>query len=174
MLGLDELRLFNWRQKGAIPAYGSARTLDAVRRTFWYVFDDEPGESTRPAIDLIAVDAAFELLGRTVAPVPIDHGRLPIFGWCVGRFAYLTDVSRIPASSYGLLEDLDVLVLSALRSRPHPTHMTVEAAVAEAQRIGARRTFLTHMSHEVSHAETGTRLPHGVELAYDGLVLELE
>ena len=174
ILGLDELRLFNWRQKGTIPAYGSARTLDAVRRTFWYVFDDDPGESTRPALDLAAVDAPFELRGRSVVPVPIDHGRLPILGWRVGRFAYLTDVSRIPASSYALLEDLDVLVLSALRSRPHPTHLTVEAAVGEARRIGARRTLFTHMSHEISHADQGARLPHGVELAYDGLVLELE
>lgn len=174
ILGLDELRLFNWRQKGTIPAYGSSWTLDAVRRTFWYVFDDDPGESTRPALDLIAVDSPFDLHGRTVAPVPVDHGRLPILGWRVGRFAYLTDVSRIPASSYGLLEDLDVLVLSALRSRPHPTHLTVDAAVGEARRIGARRTLFTHMSHEVSHAETEAQLPQGVELAYDGLVLEVE
>jgi len=174
VLGLDELRLFNWRQKAPIPAYGSAATLDAVRRTFWYVFEEEPAESTRPALDLVRVDAAFELFGRPISPVPVDHGRLPIYGWRVGRFAYLTDVSRIPESSYALLCDLDVLVLSALRSRPHPTHLTVEAAVAEAQRIGARRTLLTHMSHEVSHAGTGARLPRGVELAYDGLILELE
>ena len=174
VLGLDELRLFNWRQKAAIPAYGSTRTLDAVRRTFWYVFDDEPVESTRPLVDLVAVDAAFELRGRRVLPVPVEHGRLPIYGWRIGGFAYLTDVSRIPAASYPLLEDLDVLVLSALRSRPHPTHLTVEAAVAEARHIGAQRTFLTHMSHEVPHAETGARLPRGVELAYDGLVLDLE
>ncbi len=145
-----------------------------MRRTFWYVFDDDPGESTRPALDLVSVDAAFELRGRTIIPVPVDHGRLPILGWRVGRFAYLTDVSRIPASSYTLLEDLDVLVLNALRSRPHPTHLTVAAAVVEAQRIGARRTLLTHMSHELPHAETSARLPRGVELAYDGLVLELE
>ena len=174
VLGLDDLRLFNWRQKAPIPAYGSARTLDAVKRTFWYVFDDDPGESTRPALDLVSVDTAFELRGRTVVPVPIDHGGLPIYGWRVGRFAYLTDVSRIPTSSYPLLDDLDVLVLSALRSRPHPTHLTVAAALAEAQRIGAQRTLFTHMSHELSHAETGSRLPPGVELAYDGLVLELE
>jgi phosphoribosyl 1,2-cyclic phosphate phosphodiesterase len=174
VLGLDELRLYNWRQKGAIPAYGSTRTLDAVRRTFWYVFDDEPAESTRPALDLVAVDSAFELFGRTVHPVPLEHGRLPILGWRVGNFAYLTDVSRIPVSSYPLLEDLDVLVLSALRSRPHPTHLTVDAAVQEARRIGARRTLFTHMSHEIGHQETGSRLPGGVELAYDGLVLDLE
>jgi len=174
VLGLDELRLYNWRQKSSIPAYGSSRTLDAVRRTFWYVFDDDPGESTRPALDLVAVDTTFDVHGRSVVPVPIDHGRLPIYGWRVGSFAYLTDVSHIPSASYALLENLDVLVLSALRSRPHPTHLTVDAAVAEAQRIGARRTLFTHMGHEVSHATTLRQLPCGVELAYDGLILELE
>ena len=174
VLGLDELRLYNWRQKMPIPAYGSARTLDAVRRTFWYVFDDEPAQSTRPALDLMPVDRPFTLLGREIAPVPVDHGRLPIDGWRVGGFAYLTDVSRIPESSYALLDGLDVLVLSALRDRPHPTHLTVEQAVAEARRIGARRTLFTHMSHELSHAAVMDELPTGVELAYDGLVLDLE
>jgi len=174
VLGLDELRLYNWRQKKAIPAYGSARTLDAVRRTFWYVFDDEPSLSTRPAIDLMPVDGGFDLLGRAVAPVPAYHGDLPIDGWRIGDFAYLTDVSRLPQPSYALLEGLDVLVLNALRERPHPTHLTVEQAVAEAQRIGARRTLFTHMSHELSHAAISAQLPGGVELAYDGLVLDLE
>ncbi|NIM00662.1 MAG: MBL fold metallo-hydrolase [Acidobacteria bacterium] len=174
VLGLDELRLYNWRQKSAIPAFGSSRTLDAVRRTFWYVFDDEPGESTRPALDLRPVEAPFDLLGRTVTPIPVDHGRLPILGWRIGGFAYLTDVSRIPEESYPLLADLDVLVLSALRTRPHPTHLSVDAAVAEARRVGARRTLFTHMSHEVGHAETQPRLPRGIELAYDGLTVELE
>ncbi len=174
VLGLDELRLYNWRQKSAIPAYGSTRTLDAVRRTFWYVFDDEPGESTRPALDLRPVDGPFDLLGRTVTPIPVDHGRLPILGWRIGGFAYLTDVSRIPEESYGLLAELDVLVLSALRERPHPTHLSVEAAIEEAHRIGARRTLFTHMSHEIGHARTQSRLPPGVELAYDGLTLVLE
>jgi phosphoribosyl 1,2-cyclic phosphate phosphodiesterase len=174
VLGLDELRLYNWRQKSSIPAYGSSRTLDAVRRTFWYVFDDDPGESTRPALDLVSVDSPFDLRGRRVVPIPIDHGRLPIYGWRVGGFAYLTDVSHIPADSYALLEDLDVLVLSALRARPHPTHLTVEAAVEQAQRIGAKRTLFTHMGHEVPHAATTRQLPRCVELAYDGLILELE
>lgn len=173
VLGLDELRLYNWRQKSPIPAYGSERTLAAVKRTFWYVFDDDPPESTRPALELNAVDGPFTLFGRKVQPVPVDHGKLPIDGWRVGPFAYLTDVSRIPDSSYALLEGLEVLVLSALRARPHPTHLTVEAAVAEAQRIGARRTLFTHLSHELGHAATHAGLPDGVELAYDGLTLDL-
>ncbi len=122
----------------------------------------------------MTVEAGFELRGRTVVPVPLDHGRLPIYGWRIDGFAYLTDVSRVPEASYALLQGVETLVISALRSRPHPTHLTVEAAVAEARRIGAERTLFTHMSHELSHAETGSRLPPGVELAYDGLVLELE
>lgn len=174
VLGLDELRLYNWRQKAPIPAYGSKRTLDSVARTFWYVFDDDPGQSTRPALDLLPVEEPFDLLGREIVPVPVLHGRLPIYGWRIGGFAYLTDVSRIPQASYALLAGLDVLVLSALRERAHPTHLTLAAAVAEAQRIAARRTLLTHMSHELSHAGTSPALPPGVELAYDGLILDLE
>ena len=172
VLGLDELRLYNWRQQSPIQAYGSARTLESVRRTFWYVFNDDPGESTRPAVDLVPVDSPFELLGREVCPVPVNHGSLPIYGWRIDGFAYLTDVSSIPARSYALLENLDVLVLNALRARPHPTHLTLDAAVAEARRIGARRTLLTHMSHEVSHAAAEATLPSNVELAYDGLALD--
>jgi len=173
ILGLDELRLYNWKQRGPIPAYGSARTLEAVSRTFWYVFGDEPSESTRPALDRHAVTGPFPLLGRTVVPVPLFHGSLPILGFRVGRFAYLTDVSEIPDDSYALLHDLDVLVLSALRERPHPTHLQLSDALDEARRIGAGATYLTHMSHEIYHAPTSSRLPPSVKLAYDGLTLEI-
>jgi phosphoribosyl 1,2-cyclic phosphate phosphodiesterase len=173
VLGLDELRLYNWRQRGPIPAYGSARTLEALRKTFWYVFDDQPVESTKPAIETRVVDGPFTLHGRRVVPVPLYHGSMPILGFRIGRLAYLTDVSRIPESSYALLEGLDLLVLNALRDRPHPTHLTIEQALAEARRIGARQTYLTHLSHEVHHAMHSARLPRGVDLSYDGLSLEL-
>lgn len=173
VLGLDELRLYNWRQKSAIPAYGSTRTLDAVRRTFWYVFDDEPGESTRPAIDLRPVDSPFDLFGRRVTPIRLNHGRLPILGWRIGGFAYLTDVSTIPDQSYSLLESLDLLVLSALRERPHPTHLDLEGALELTSRIGARNTVFTHMSHEIHHADVSRRLPSGVALSYDGMEIDL-
>jgi phosphoribosyl 1,2-cyclic phosphate phosphodiesterase len=173
VLGLDELRLYNWRQRGPIPAYGSPQTIEALRKTFWYVFDDEPVESTKPAIETHLIDGPFTLLGRRIVPVPLFHGSMPILGFRIGRMAYLTDVSRIPEASYSMLEGLDVLVLNALRERPHPTHLTIEQALIEAERIGAKQTFLTHLSHEIHHATHSARLPHGVDLSYDGLSLEV-
>jgi phosphoribosyl 1,2-cyclic phosphate phosphodiesterase len=173
VFGLDELRMYNWRRGGPIPVYGSAHTLAAVRRTFWYVFEDVEAGGGKPALDLHAVETPFALHGRTIVPVPLHHGRLPILGYRTGAFAYLTDVSEIPAASYPLLRDLDVLVISALRLRPHPTHMHVARALEEAARIGARRTLFTHVAHEIAHAEVSSTLPAGVELAYDGLAVEV-
>jgi phosphoribosyl 1,2-cyclic phosphate phosphodiesterase len=173
VLGLDELRLYNWRQRGAVPVYGRAETLDALRRTFWYVFEDVQGGGAKPAVTTHAVHGPFPLFGRRIVPVPVLHGTLPIDGFRVDDFAYLTDVSTIPAPSYALLQGLDVLVLNALRPRPHPTHLHLEAAIAEARRIGARRTLFTHLGHEMPHAAISAGLPEGIELAYDGQVLEL-
>jgi phosphoribosyl 1,2-cyclic phosphate phosphodiesterase len=172
IFGLDDLRMFNWRRGGALPVYGSAITLAALRRTFWYVFEEVEAGGGKPLLDLHEIDAPFPLLGRTVVPVPLQHGRLPILGYRLGGFAYLTDVSEIPEASYALLANLDVLVLSALRHRPHPTHMHLTRALEEAARIGARRTLFTHIAHEVSHASVAATLPPGVELACDGLSLE--
>jgi len=172
VFGLDDLRMFNWRRGGAIPVYGSGITLAAIRRTFWYVFEDVEAGGGKPLLELHEVDAPFTLHGRTVVPVPLQHGRLPILGYRTGGFAYLTDVSAIPEGSYDLLRDLDVLVLSALRHRPHPTHLHLARALEEAARIGAKRTLFTHIAHELSHAAVAAQLPPGVELAYDGLRLE--
>ena len=172
IFGLDDLRNFNWRRGGAIPVYGSAITLAAIRRTFWYVFEDVEAGGGKPLLDLHEIGAPFELLGRQVIPVPLHHGRLPILGYRIGAFAYLTDVSAIPEESYPLLAKLDVLVLSALRHRPHPTHFHLTRALAEAARIGAKRTLFTHIAHDMSHAEVAATLPPAVELAYDGLSFE--
>ncbi|HKQ60287.1 MAG TPA: MBL fold metallo-hydrolase [Candidatus Polarisedimenticolaceae bacterium] len=174
VLGLDDLRLYNWRQRGPIPVYGSAATLEALARTFWYVFAAADGEHTRPAVERRSVEGPFVLGRRRVVPVPLLHGRLPIFGYRLGGFAYLTDVSVIPEPSYALLQGLDVLVLNALRERPHPTHLDLPGALREAARIAARRTLFTHISHEVHHATVSAQLPEGVELAYDGLTLDVD
>jgi phosphoribosyl 1,2-cyclic phosphate phosphodiesterase len=173
ILGLDELRLFNWRQRGPVPVYGSAATLAMIRKTFWYVFEEVQIGGGKPAITPIEIAAPFDLLGRRIVPVPIFHGTLPILGYRIGTFAYLTDASRIPDESYPLLEGLDVLVLNALRRSPHPTHFHLEQAIDEAKRIGAKRTLFTHMAHETSHADLTRLLPGGVEIAYDGLVLDV-
>jgi phosphoribosyl 1,2-cyclic phosphate phosphodiesterase len=173
ILGLDDLRMYNWRQGGPVPVYGNAETLRTIHRTFWYVFDRGPSESTRPEVEPREINSSFPLLGQTIVPVPLRHGSLPILGYRIGAFAYLTDVSEIPEPSFDLLRDLDVLVLNALRARPHPTHLNFEQAVVQAQRIGAPRTYLTHMSHEVHYGTASAGLPEGVELAYDGLCVEL-
>ncbi|HJQ99817.1 MAG TPA: MBL fold metallo-hydrolase [Candidatus Polarisedimenticolaceae bacterium] len=174
IFGLDEIRLFNWRQRRSMPVFGSAVTLAAIRRTFWYVFEDVEAGGGKPILDLHEIDGPFTLLGREIVPVPLEHGRLPVTGWRIGGFAYLTDVSAIPPSSYPLLAGLDVLVISALRIRPHPTHMHLSRALEEVARIGAKRTLLTHIAHEIAHAEIDPTLPDGVRLAYDGLVVEVD
>jgi phosphoribosyl 1,2-cyclic phosphate phosphodiesterase len=173
ILGLDDLRLYNWRQRQPVPIYGSPETLAALTRTFWYVFEPGPSENTRPEIDLRPITGPFRLHERDVVPVPLMHGRLPILGYRIGKLAYLTDVSEIPETSYALLHDLDVLVLNALRERPHPTHLNLDGARLCAERIGAQQTYLTHASHEVHHATVSAALPPGIELAYDGLIVEL-
>jgi phosphoribosyl 1,2-cyclic phosphate phosphodiesterase len=174
ILGLDEVRRFNALQKRAIPCYGDARTLEDIRATFKYVFDPAtPKGGGVPQLDLIEVAGPFAVNGSRVVPVPVFHGARPILGYRLGDFAYLTDCSRIPDESWPLLERLDLLVLDALRDRPHPTHYTVEQAVEATRRIAPRRALFTHMCHDLAHAATCARLPEGMALAYDGLVVEV-
>jgi phosphoribosyl 1,2-cyclic phosphate phosphodiesterase len=174
VLGLDDVRRFNKLQRQAIPCYADARTSDDLRRTFSYIFDDDtPRGGGIPQIILNHIGGPFSLGGMDIVPVPIMHGHRPILGFRIGPFAYLTDCSAIPDTSWPLLDGVRTLVLDALRERPHSTHFSVPEAVAAAARIGAERTYFTHISHDLSHAETNARLPPGVELAYDGLVLEI-
>ena len=174
VLGLDEVRRFNRLQKQAIPCYSDARTKTDLRRTFAYIFDeDTPKGGGIPKIILNEIAGPFSLGSVEVVPVPLLHGSRPILGFRIGAFAYLTDCSAIPDASWPLLDGVRTLVLDALRDRPHTTHFSVSEALRAAARIGAARTYFTHMSHELGHAETCARLPPGVELAYDGLVLEI-
>ena len=171
ILGLDETRRFNTLQGCAIPCYGDPATIAEVRRVFAYAFAPRQVGGGVPRLELNAVTGPFTI-GRTlVTPVPIMHGELPIYGYRIGAFAYLTDCSAVPDSSWALLEGVRTLVIDALRHRPHPTHLTVAQALEVAARVGAERTLLTHIAHDLGHAETSARLPPGVELAYDGLVV---
>jgi phosphoribosyl 1,2-cyclic phosphate phosphodiesterase len=174
ILGLDDVRRFNALQGGAIPCWAEERSAADIRRAFWYVFDPAaPRGGGLPEIDLRVVDGPVRIGGESFVPVPILHGRRPILGWRVGRFAYLTDCSGIPDDSWPLLEGVEAVVLGALRDRPHPTHFTLDQAVEAARRIGARRAWFTHMAHDLPHAATCARLPDGMALAYDGLVVTL-
>ena len=174
VMGLDDVRRFNVMQDGAIPCYADARTWESLKRTFYYVFDGVSREGGGlPQLEALEIDGPFTAAGVRVVPVPLLHGAAPILGFRFGAFAYLTDCSRIPDGSWSLLEGVDVVVLDALRQRPHPTHFSLDEAVAAARRIGASRTLFTHTCHDLPHAETSARLPAGVELAYDGLALDV-
>jgi phosphoribosyl 1,2-cyclic phosphate phosphodiesterase len=174
IMGLDDVRPFNFRQRGAIPCLGDASTLAALRRVYAYVWDPTvPQGGGLPKLRLFEVAGPFSIGPTDVRPVPLLHGTHPILGYRLGRFAYLTDCSEIPEPSWSLLDGVEVLVLDALRHRPHPTHFTLDEAVEAAARIGARQTYFTHMCHDLPHAETCARLPAGVTLAHDGLVVEV-
>lgn len=173
ILGLDDVRRFNMMQKRPTPCYGDARTIADIRQAFAYAFDPatEIGGGL-PQIVTFTVHGAFCVGRQEVVPVPLYHGERPILGLRFGAFAYLTDCNQIPDSSWALLEGLEVLVIDALRDRPHPTHFTLDEAIGASRRIAARRTYFTHMCHDLPHAATSARLPDGMELAYDGLVVE--
>lgn len=173
VVGLDDVRRFNWLQGGAITCYGNAKTIEHLRNMFSYAFLYDPEyPSAKPQLDMQVIDGPLELFGRRVVPIPYFHGSLPVLGYRVGDIAYCPDCNLIPDEAAALLKGLDVLVLDALRRRPHPTHFNLEQAVEAARRIGARRTYFTHLAHELKHAETNSGLPEGMELAYDGLVVE--
>lgn len=173
ILGIDEIRRFNSLQRRPMACFGDRPTLDDIERMFGYVFDPAtPKGGGLPQIALFTIAGPFCIGRQEVVPIPIFHGSRQILGLRFGTFAYLTDCSRIPDQSWPLLEGLDVLVLDALRERPHPTHFSLDEAVHVARRIAARRTLFTHMCHDLAHDATNARLPQGIELAYDGLVLE--
>ncbi|MGD9906410.1 MAG: MBL fold metallo-hydrolase [Vicinamibacterales bacterium] len=175
VMGLDELRRFNVLMQAPMPLYADARTAAELQRVFAYAFSPPPQAGGGvPQLDLREITGPFAVAGVAVTPVPLLHGRLPILGFRFGRFAYLTDCSAIPEPSFALLDGLDVLVVDALRHRPHPTHFTVAEATAAAARIGASRTLFTHICHDLPHEATCAALPAGLALAHDGLVVDVE
>ncbi len=170
ILGLDDVRPFNFMQKGNIPFYASPETWDTLERTFRYVFDEGPSESSRPRLTPNIFDGApISVAGICIQPIRALHGKGTVYGFRFGNCAYLTDHSQIPPESEALLTNLDVLFLDALRHNPHPTHSTVEESLRTVDRLKPRRTFFTHISHDLVHAATEARLPSNVRVAYDGL-----
>jgi phosphoribosyl 1,2-cyclic phosphate phosphodiesterase len=177
ILGFDDLRPYSMLQMTAMPVYGNEETFRIVRRVFSYVFDDRPTLSSRASVTLHEVKGPFELLGIPFIPVPLLHGEMDVLGYRFGRAAYMTDFSRLPESSVPLLEDLDDLILDALRDVPHPMHQTVEQALSLIDKLKPRRAWFTHIAHDLPHEETNERLrkagyPH-VQCAYDGLEFEV-
>lgn len=175
ILGLDDLRIFGFKQRQPVPLYCEADVEMTLRRTFPYAFDERVESlHSRPRLVFQRIDLApFELSGLTVRPVRLLHGTLPVLGFRIGDVAFCTDVSEIPRESLPQLEGLETLILGAIRDEPHPTHFSVAQALEVMDRLQPRRMYLTHISHSLDYAATNARLPHGVELAYDGLVISL-
>jgi len=176
--GIDDLRALSGHHRGTLPIYGPADALERIRLKFDYIFDPLarpiPG-SSRPDVTLHPLEPGVEasVAGQKVLPLRFSHGPSDVFGYRIGPLAYLTDVKTVPAAERAALRGLDVLVLNALFHRSHPTHLSIPEAVEAARAIGARRTYLTHLTHETAHASLLAELPPAVEPAYDGLVVEI-
>jgi phosphoribosyl 1,2-cyclic phosphate phosphodiesterase len=177
--GLDDVRVFSQRGRGAVEVFAGGECVRTLEERFAYIFDHRvrPLEGTsKPEATLTAVRAyePVSVAGFDVLPVPVPHGPLQVYGLRIGALGYITDGKSLPPRTLDALRGVRVLVLNALWfGNPHPTHFSVEEAVEAAREVGAERTYLTHMSHRVSHAELEARLPEGIFAAYDGLEVEI-
>jgi phosphoribosyl 1,2-cyclic phosphate phosphodiesterase len=172
IFGLDDLRIFGYRLDRAIRLYCEEAVERQLRLAFNYAFAPPDPDAHHFAVPKLAFERIstepFELLGQSIRPIRLMHGKLPILGFRLNDVAYCTDVSAIPDESWALLEGLDTLVLDALRDQPHPTHFSVGQALEVIERVKPRRTYFTHISHSLDYEATNARLPENVELSYDG------
>jgi len=174
IFGLDDLRRFNMVQRIDIPIYGTSKTLDTIRNAFSYVFNNEPDiGGYKPRFSLNVINGNLKIGNISIMPITAFHGDGQVTGYRFEKFAYVTDASEIPSESLEKLKDLNVLVLGALRYIPHAKHFNVEQALCIVNQIKPRKTYFTHMCHDIEHEEANCKLPFGVEFAFDGLVIEL-
>lgn len=174
VMGLDDVRPFNFFQRRTLVAYANPLTAKAIRRAFSYIWDPNTQlGGGKPQIELREVEGAFEHEGIRIVPIPVRHGDWTILGYRIGPFAYITDTNGIPASSMRLLEGVEVLALDGLRlGPPHPTHFVIDEAIEAARPLGAKTTYLIHLSHDIDHETVDQQLPAGFRLAWDGLTLQ--
>ena len=176
LFGLDDVRPLCRYLGGPMPLYCTGEVEDRIRQAFFYAFAKDaehlpPGYIPKLVFRQIT-EEPFTVLGQRLVPIPLVHSHFNVFGFRIGDVAYCTDVNRIPERSWPLLKGVRVLVLDALRHKPHPGHLSVDEALAIIDRLQPERAFLTHIAHELEHEATNARLPPGVELAYDGLKFE--
>ncbi len=172
--GLDDIRPFNFKQQKDIPIFGRVQVLEQIKREFAYVFSNHkyPGV---PKVEPIEItETPFIIQGVKITPIPVFHYKLPVLGFRIGDFTYITDTNFIPDESMRLIEGSKIVVLNALQKESHISHFTLEEAVSKAKEIGAEMTYLTHVSHKLGlHSEVEGELPEGISLAYDGLQVTL-
>jgi len=175
--GFDDLRLFQFYLGHPVPVYCNDKVETRLKQAFEYAFSGRKTthKGAAPAVDMHRIgDEPLEILGAKVTPIPLKHGPLfDVLGFRIGNVAYCTDVSHIPESSFKLLEGVEVLVLDALRSEPHPTHFTIDQAIEVANRIGAKKTWFTHCACKINYEVVNPTLPEGIEIGYDGLQIDL-
>ncbi|MEQ1602992.1 MAG: MBL fold metallo-hydrolase [Methylophilaceae bacterium] len=169
--GIDDLRSFCQLQRQQIPLYGNQESMTHIASKFTYAIRNPGDYWDLPVLSINPIESELELFGETIIPIPVKHGRSDIYGYRIRNLAYITDVSEIPESSLALLEGLDILLLDCLRYQPHFTHINLEQSLGYANRIGAKNTYLIHMTHEMEFNDLTQRLPPSVHVAYDGLKL---
>jgi phosphoribosyl 1,2-cyclic phosphate phosphodiesterase len=176
IFGLDDIRPFNFRH-GPIPVYASEDTWRSLRRVFSYIFESSHIGGGLPQIIPHTLRDDFSLCGLQVTPFPVIHGKSEVTGYRFSdgetSFAFVTDCNQIPPESMDRMRGLDLLIIDALRYKPHPTHLHLDQTLAYISELNPRRALLTHISHDIKHLEASRDLPEGVELAYDGLKIEL-
>ncbi len=173
VFGFDDLRVFSQITNRSIPVYGNESTIGEFREVFGYVFRKTQKGGGKPQVETITVDGPFEVKGIPITPVPVFHGSLSILGYRIGNMAYVTDCSSIPDESMRLLTGIELLILGVVRYEPHSTHMHVEQALTLVEELRPRQTYFTHISHFLDHEQVNAALPSHVQLAYDGLCLQI-
>ncbi|KPQ17876.1 MAG: phosphoribosyl 1,2-cyclic phosphate phosphodiesterase PhnP [Algoriphagus marincola HL-49] len=172
--GLDDIRPFNFRQKKDMPVYGRSQVLNQIRQEYSYVFSEKKYPGVPQVLPIEIDEETFEVEGITINPIPVMHYKLPVLGFRVGDFTYITDANYISEESKKKIKGSKILVLNALQKTPHLSHFTLEEAIEMAQMLGAEQTYFTHISHKLGlHREVESELPEGIHLAYDGLMLSL-
>lgn len=177
ILGLDDLRPLSFQHEHRLPLYADNETANVIERIFDYTFSSENKYPTSARVRMHRIShpqEKVELLGTTFQRIPLKHGELDVAGYRFGKAAYLTDLSDIPDASLSLLEDLDVLIIDALRRQPHPSHSHLEKSIGFVETIRPKQAWFTHMSHDLLHSETDAGLPAHIRLAYDGLRIPFE
>ena len=177
IMGLDDVRGFTLRTGKPMPVYAEASALNDLRRVFHYVFHPFPPGTSTPQIEfreIPAVGCPLQIGEMLIEPLRVFHGEMPILAFRVGPFAYVTDVSYIPPETLARLQGLELLILDALRFEPHPTHFNLQQALQMVEKLQPRRTLFTHLTHAFDYETVNAQLPEGVELAYDGQVVEIE
>lgn len=171
--GIDDLRAFCVLQRKQIPLYAKQDATAHISQKFGYTLREPSDFWEMPVLRIEAIEAPFELFGVKITPIPVMHGRSQILGYRIGNFAYMTDVSEIPESSFALLKDLDVILLDCLRETAHPTHINMEQSLGYLSRIQAKQSYMIHMTHDLEYTTLTSKLPKNVFAGYDGLKLKL-